>query len=186
MPIQLSLDLLLMLMVVLAAGNDLLTRRIPNLLLLTCSLGAVGLHLSGPAPTTALLGAFAGAATGLAVFLPLYCLRGMAAGDVKLMAAVGAFTGPQDMPLTLLATFIAGGLMTVLLTLRRGTARRLMRNVRDMLCKAWWQLACREVPVLEPAPVSAGKMPYALAIAAGAWCQLALNGSRLAAWLQPG
>lgn len=61
-----------------------------------------------------------------------------------------------------------------------------MRNVRDMLCSAWWRLACREAPVLELAPVSAGKMPYALAIAAGAWCQLALAGTSLAARLQPG
>jgi prepilin peptidase CpaA len=70
--------------------------------------------------------------------------------------------------------------------LHRGTARRLLRNVRDMLYGAWWRLACREAPLLDAAPVSAGKMPYALAIAAGAWCQLALSGSALAAWLQPG
>jgi prepilin peptidase CpaA len=44
MLVSLSLDLLLMLMVVLAASNDLLTRRIPNFLLLSGSLGALALH----------------------------------------------------------------------------------------------------------------------------------------------
>jgi prepilin peptidase CpaA len=73
----------------------------------------------------------------------------------------------------------------MLVTLYRGTAMRMLRNVRDMLCSAWWRMACNEAPLLEPAPVSAGKMPYALAIALGAWLQLALSDSALASWLRP-
>lgn len=30
----------------------------------------------------------------LAIYLPLYLIRGMGSGDVKLMAAVGALVGP--------------------------------------------------------------------------------------------
>ena len=176
--------ILLTTMLLLAVRSDLDAHRIPNPLVAWGALAALAVSTTpggiGLAP------ALAGFVLGLLALLPLYALRALGAGDVKLMAAVGAFIGPQALPLALLATFIAGGLMTVLVTLHRGTARRLMRNVRDMFCNAWWRLACREVPVLEPAPVSAGKMPYALAIAVGAWCQLALNGSRLAVWLQPG
>ena len=177
-------SILLTTMLLVAVRSDLDAHRIPNPLVAWGALAALAASMApggiGLAP------ALAGLFLGLLALLPLYALRALGAGDVKLMAAVGAFVGPQALPLTLLATFIAGGVMTVLVTLHRGTARRLMRNVRDMFCNAWWRLACREMPVLEPAPVSAGKMPYALAIAAGAWCQLALNGSRLAAWLQPG
>ena len=177
-------SILLTTMLLVAVRSDLDAHRIPNPLVAWGALAALAASMApggiGLAP------ALAGLFLGLLALLPLYALRALGAGDVKLMAAVGAFVGPQALPLTLLATFIAGGVMTVVVTLHRGTARRLMRNVRDMFCNAWWRLACREMPVLEPAPVSAGKMPYALAIAAGAWCQLALNGSRLAAWLQPG
>jgi prepilin peptidase CpaA len=37
----------------------------------------------------------AGAALGFAVFLIFYCLGGMGAGDLKLMAAFGALLGPS-------------------------------------------------------------------------------------------
>jgi len=36
-----------------------------------------------------------GAAVGFAVFLVVYCLGGMGAGDLKLMAAFGALLGPS-------------------------------------------------------------------------------------------
>lgn len=177
-------SILLTVMLLLAVRSDLDAHRIPNPLV---AWGALAALVASVAPGgIGLASALAGFFLGLLALLPLYALRALGAGDVKLMAAVGAFTGPQALPLTLLATFIAGGLMTVLVTLHRGTALRLMRNVRDMLCNAWWRLACREVPVLEPSSVSAGKMPYALAIAAGAWCQLALNGSPFGGWLQRG
>jgi len=176
--------ILLTAMLLLAVRSDLDAHRIPNPLVAWGGLAALAASMApgGIGPAHALAGFF----LGLLALLPLYALRALGAGDVKLMAAVGAFIGPQALPLALLATFIAGGLMTVLVALHRGTARRLLRNVRDMLYGAWWRLACREAPLLDAAPVSAGKMPYALAIAAGAWCQLALSGSALAAWLQPG
>ena len=175
--------ILLTTMLLLAICSDFAARRIPNPLVawgalaaLACSMAPGGIGLAQ---------ALAGLFIGLLCLLPLYALRALGAGDVKLMAAVGAFVGPQALPLTLLATFVAGGVLTLLVTLYRGTALRLLRNVREMLFSAWWRLACREAPLLEPAPVSAGKMPYALAIAAGAWLQLALADSAFASWLRP-
>ena len=175
--------LLLTTMLLLAVRSDLDARRIPNPLVAWSALAALACSMApggiGLAP------ALAGLFIGLLCLLPLYALRALGAGDVKLMAAVGAFVGPQALPLTLLSTFVAGGVLTMLVTLYRGTAMRMLRNVRDMLCSAWWRMACNEAPLLEPAPVSAGKMPYALAIALGAWLQLALSGSVLASWLRP-
>jgi prepilin peptidase CpaA len=51
-----------------------------------------------------------GAAVGLACFMPFYLLRAMGAGDVKLLAAVGAFLGPQGVLYATLFSLLAGGL----------------------------------------------------------------------------
>jgi prepilin peptidase CpaA len=78
--------------VVAAAGFDVRTHRIPNWLVL---LGAVTC-IAGQMIQPALLGfgsagALKGIAVGFAILLPLYLLRATGAGDVKLMAMVGAY-----------------------------------------------------------------------------------------------
>lgn len=167
MPIPLCLDLLLMLMVVLAAANDLLTRRIPNLLLLAGSLGALTLHACSNAPASALLGAFGGAATGLLVFLPMYCLRGMAAGDVKLMAAAGFFSAPMEVLYLALLSVCAGGVMALVTVIASGRLRAALANVFSLLRPLWLRLAGRPLaPAALPRP-SVGSIPYGLAIASG-------------------
>ena len=173
MPIPLGFDLLLMLMVVLAATNDLVTRRIPNTLLLAGSAGALLLHVFSPSPADSLLLAFAGAATGLLVFLPLYCLRGMAAGDVKLMAAVGFFNTPTEMLSLALLTVCAGGVMGLLMVVARGRLRAAIANVLSLLRPIWMRLAGIELAP-EPMPnPSVGSIPYGVAIACGTLLMLA-------------
>jgi prepilin peptidase CpaA len=167
MPIPLCLDLLLVLMVVLAAANDLLTRRIPNLLLLAGSSGALALHLFSNAPSAGLLGGFGGAATGLLVFLPLYCMRGMAAGDVKLMAAAGFFSTPMDVLSLALLSVCVGGLMSLVVVIATGRLRAACANVRHLLRQIWMRLAGMPLaPEPMPGP-SVGSIPYGLAIASG-------------------
>ncbi|WP_194711474.1 A24 family peptidase [Noviherbaspirillum soli] len=173
--------LLLSGLLLIAVGHDFRHRRIPNSLVAAGMLAAMA--CAGAPDGIGLQLALAGMAFGLLSLLPLYALGGLGAGDVKLMAMVGAFIGPQAMPLTLLATLIAGGVLTLAVTLRRGTTRRMLHNVRDMLCSAWWRLACRQMPRIDPVPASAGRMPYALAIASGAWLQWMLADSSLAARL---
>ena len=46
---------------------------------------------------------------GAALFFPVFALRGMGAGDVKLLAAVGAWLGPLQVVCVALVTSIAGG-----------------------------------------------------------------------------
>jgi prepilin peptidase CpaA len=165
--LPLCLDLLLMLMVVLAAASDLLTRRIPNLLLLAGSAGAITLHLLSNSPSAALLAGFAGAATGLLVFLPLYCLRGMAAGDVKLMAAAGFFSTPLEVLHLALLSVCAGGVMALAVVIAQGRLRACAANVRHLLRPIWMRIAgVRLAPEPMPGP-SVGAIPYGLAIASG-------------------
>jgi len=87
-------------------------QTIPNVL----SFGAAlfGLVLQGTLnglPGVAI--AAGGWVVGLVCLLPFYAKGGMAAGDVKLMAAVGAFLGPVPALAACLFTLIAGGVIAV-------------------------------------------------------------------------
>ena len=54
---------------------------------------------------------------GAACTLPFYLLRGMAAGDVKLMTAVGAWFAPTVASWVVAFTFLVGGVLGIALTL---------------------------------------------------------------------
>ncbi len=137
-----------------AAAIDLLHRRIPNWL----TFGAWFLAL----PVQLMIhGAASGAAvwalgwlTGLGVFLPFYLLRGMAAGDVKLMAAVGAWLGAGLAFQIALAAFVLGGAWALVLVLKSRRHRQLMGNITGILCTG-------------TSGPSIGSLPYGVAIAAG-------------------
>jgi len=166
LPVQTLLDMTLLALVVAAATVDLARRRIPNVLLLTGWAIAVPLQLLSPLPGTALLSALAGAMFGLVIFLPLYVMRGMAAGDVKMMATVGLFVGPYDALQVAVLTWCAGGIMAIAIIVGRGRVRHAFANVGDLLRPLW--MRARGIPaVAEPMrQPSVGGMPYGLAIAA--------------------
>lgn len=90
----------------LAAVSDLRTRKIPNwltLLLIISGLGHSASSMNGLGIGMSLAGLFA------AAFLPflLYAIGAMGAGDVKLMAGVGAWLGPfAGVTVYLLATLV--------------------------------------------------------------------------------
>ncbi len=109
MSIPLLLDLALIGLLLLACAFDLAKRKIPNRLLALGLLVALVLHLMSGTPSALLSSYLAGFGVGLLMFLPLYLLGGMAAGDVKLMATVGAFCGPLAAVEISLATYVAGG-----------------------------------------------------------------------------
>jgi prepilin peptidase CpaA len=87
-----------------AALEDLASRRIPNDLLAAALGCALVMHgAGGSLPTMA-----GGMAAGL-LLLPLYILRGMGAGDIKLLVTLGAFGGPLlAVQLVLAATLVFG------------------------------------------------------------------------------
>ncbi|RZA29055.1 MAG: hypothetical protein EOP92_38065, partial [Lysobacteraceae bacterium] len=110
----------------------------------------------------ALLACVAGAAVGLLIFLPFYLVRGMAAGDVKMMATVGAFTGPAAALHIGVLAWCAGGVMALVLILFRGRLRLALASMRDIV----WQAVLRRPPMQAEQRTSAGSMPYGVAIAA--------------------
>src|SRR5438445_9364994 len=113
--------------VALATQADVRTRRIPNRLTGPALLLGIAVHaaLQGPAGAgNALLGAVV--AGGL--LLPGWFSGFMGAGDVKLMAAVGAWLGyPQGMWAALFA-LIAGGVMALVVAARRGVLVAAIRS----------------------------------------------------------
>lgn len=105
----LVLKLALVSVVVSAAFYDVRTRKIPNWLNLSGLVLGLGLNtllLHGHGIVVALLGL----GLSLLVYVPLYLIRGMGAGDVKLMAAVGSIAGPQNWLVIFLVTAILGGI----------------------------------------------------------------------------
>jgi prepilin peptidase CpaA len=102
-----------------ATVTDIRTRRIPNVL--TAALSGLGLAMaatgtSGISPGAAL----AGCALGLMLMMPGYLLGATGAGDVKLMASIGAILGPALVITAFLFTAIAGGVLALAVATQRG------------------------------------------------------------------
>jgi len=164
MPIEQYLDPILLVLVSTAAVNDLATRRIPNLLLLAGLSIVLGLRMLSVDPAASLLAALGGMGLGFAMFLPFYLLRGMAAGDVKLMAVVGAFSGADEAFEIVVLTWCVGGVMGLCMVLLRGRLRMTLVNIGLLLSGI---RAHGSEGLAPPFQQSAGAMPYGLAIAIG-------------------
>jgi len=149
-----------------AARTDLAARKIPNRLVYPGLGVAIACQMALPSGD-GLWASLQGMGLALAMFLPLYFLRGMGAGDVKLMAMVGAFVGPQLVIGATLSTLVAGGIMAVTATLRKHAFLTLIENLKVMLLGSMTSLASGHLPVPEQPTASVGKLPYALAITAG-------------------
>ena len=157
---------LLLLFLLGAVITDLRARLIPNALVLAGALTGVllaGLHPEG----IGFLRALGGLALGLAIFLPMYLLRAMGAGDVKLMAMTGAFLGYAAIVEAALWVLLTGGVLALVFALRRGVARRMAGNLREMFYSAAASVQIRTVPDLSTGPQTAARLPYAVAIALG-------------------
>src|SRR5215472_16329794 len=96
-----------------AAVADLRCHRIPNTITVQAALLGVAVSLLASGSMGAVQ-SVAGLVVGLATFLPFYLLRGFGAGDVKAMAAVGAFLGPKGVLLAAAFTLILGAAGAVL------------------------------------------------------------------------
>ena len=103
---------------VVATVVDIRTRRIPNEL--TAAIAGVGVGLSATGVSGVPLWASAlGFVVGLLLMMPGHVLGATGAGDVKLMAAVGAILGPAMVVSAFLFTAIAGGVLALVVAARR-------------------------------------------------------------------
>ena len=167
--------LLLILILFIASLSDLFKRKIPNILIifgLTCGLIVQIFLPQGLGFWNWVIGVF----LGFICFFPLYTLRAMAAGDVKLMMVVGGFLG---FPLALTAalySYVAGGIMAIIIVLAKGRLKQVAHNIKMILTPLYIR-AISGVDVSDGLikQVSVGRMPYAVAIGAGTLLTLYLN-----------
>lgn len=155
-----------------ALVTDVRARRIPNWLTAT---GLV-LGLAGNMVVSALsdglsgslsggLSALAGAVLGFGLLFPFYLIRAagvgraIGAGDVKLLAALGAIVGPPALVSIAVYGALAGALQAIVIL---ATERRL-------------SLLLHQTLVMHGAPTLSGrKAPYAVAITAGVFLTIVL------------
>ena len=97
---------------------DLRSRRIPNELTATMAMSGLVLAATDASGVT-LAGSCAGLVLGLVLMLPGHALGATGAGDVKLMAAVGAIVGSPLVLSAFVCTCLAGGVLAVVVASRR-------------------------------------------------------------------
>lgn len=156
-------------LVVIAAISDYRTYRIPNWLTLGGTVLALAYAVLVPfVPGQGFLWALAGMAIGFFVLLPFYVLRAMGAGDVKLMAMIGAFVGGNHIIPIILLSFIVGGTMAIGFAIYKRVLWRTLGNVKSMtqmliLSAMTGTTSSTSVD----ATTSGGKLPYGVSIAIG-------------------
>ena len=147
-----------------AAAVDIRSQRIPNWLVFPSLFAGLAFSLSSHGPVN-FRQSITGVAVGVTVAGVLCWLRGMGMGDLKLFAAVGAWIGPDQMIIALVATGIVGGFMALLWAAWHRSIRECLDGTGELLSSWRTGLRPHATIVLEnPAKL---KMPYAPAIALG-------------------
>lgn len=172
-PMQPAEVALLVTIVTVAAAFDLRSRRVPNWLAVTGLLAGLGFNAVGGG-VSGFVGAAAGFGLAFAIYFGLYLLHAMGAGDVKLMAAVGAITGPRWWLIIFLATSLVGAILAILLALSKGRLKSTLFNT-GFIAR---ELASFRAPWLTRAQLDvksqeALRLPHAVSIALGAFAALA-------------
>jgi prepilin peptidase CpaA len=142
-----------------AVVSDLRRHRIPNLLILVgIALGLAGQTYAGG--VSGLGDGLSGLLIGFGIFLPMYALGGMAAGDVKLMAMVGSFFPPHYALWAGFFSLLYGGLCGFLIVLVRG-------QLLQTLGRYWLILKARAYFAPTADEVAGKPFPYTIAILFG-------------------
>jgi prepilin peptidase CpaA len=149
---------------------DVRTRRIPNWLTLPAA--ALAIVWAAVTVNAAAAGtAAAGWLVGAALFFPFFALRGMGAGDVKLLAALGAWLGPHESVWLAMFAAMCGGVAGLLVASARGYLRTALANLWLMLTH-WRVVGLQPVPGITLKDGNAPRLAYAIPIALGLVCTL--------------
>jgi prepilin peptidase CpaA len=156
-----------------ATITDLKSQRIYNWLTFPLILTGLVAHTLDSGLDGLLLGG-GGFALGLGVMVVPFFMGMMGAGDVKLMAGVGAWLGAQAAFTAFLFTCLAGGVYALIVLLRHFT------QFKAVLINIWGTfLATMATRRFEYSPVSEGqglpRLCYGVAIAVGTVAAMAVN-----------
>jgi prepilin peptidase CpaA len=166
-----------------AIATDLRSRRIPNALVLAGM--ATGFVMQTVAPegdglfsrwwgSLGPLQALYGLLAGLGMFLPFYMLRTLGAGDVKLLAMLGLWFGARPMLGVAVFTMLSGGVLALCVAVWTRSLRQVLANIREMVFGTLVSATALHSPSVPAPRKTTGRLPYALAIAAGAAFEIVL------------
>jgi len=148
-----------------AAVSDFRTRRVPNWLTLPAALGGLAFHTFAP-QGWGLTTSLAGLAVGFALLLIPFLLGGGGMGDVKLLAALGAWLGPRLM----LAAFAVSMVLATVITLAILAYVAVRRYVLDVEPE---NVSASGETVVQPQGYFRQALPFAVPLALGTWLLLA-------------
>ncbi len=143
-----------------ALYTDIRSRVIPNVITLPVIVGGILFHFYISGWSGGALFAFKGALTGGGLLIVLFVLGGMGGGDVKLLAALGAWLGTGAVIQVFIYGAAAGAAIAVFLVIFKKKKMTLMRIWNDLV---YFSITGKRVPV-------SGKeegFPYSIPIAAG-------------------
>ena len=158
----------------LAVWHDVRSRRIPNWLVFGAAAAGIALNALPIVGALGVWQAAGGWALGLALLMPMYAVKTLGAGDVKLMAAIGAFIGPQAVFGAMLASLLAGGVLALAVSAYHGTLVQMTSNSYHLMLSSLMRGVTGQRPDIDAPAAPSGKLPYAIAIAAGTLLYLAL------------
>jgi prepilin peptidase CpaA len=148
------------------AVTDVRSARIPNRLTYSAVVVALGLR-------AALLGVsgLKSGALGMLVagglFLFLFVLGAMGGGDMKLMAAVGAWVGSDEVMTLILAAALAGGVLAIGRIIFRNMLGETVRNTIRLIFYRFTS-GMQPHPELNVQAPGSQRVPFGVAIAVGA------------------
>ncbi|WP_243354979.1 A24 family peptidase [Bacillus litorisediminis] len=169
------IDLLLWIILIICVITDLRKRKIYNKVIFPALLLTIILHLINSG-LDGLLMSIQGFAVGMALLLIPYLLGGMGAGDVKLLALVGAMKGTMFVLITAVYMALIGGVLALgVLLFRRGVLTRLKMIVFSL----GGLRSGVKIPLTIAKDDNRATYPYGLAIAGGAALSFMLSGVSL-------
>jgi prepilin peptidase CpaA len=144
------------------ARSDVAARRIPNALVLALVVTGVFVATVVLRDDVGLNRAAAGFALGLTLWAPLWLMRVLGAGDVKLAAAIGTWLGPTGVLEASVLAAIVGGALALLVVARRRRVGALASGV------ALWTAALQRGQLTKPlVNDKMDVLPYGVALAVG-------------------
>lgn len=165
------------------ARGDARARRIANRHVAVLAVAGLVASVSVLREAVGPIESLGGLTLGFVLWLPLWLLGVIGAGDVKLAAAMGAWLGIDGVVTASILAAVAGGVMAVAVLIHRGAAARLAADIGH-LCNAVRITGFGGAFAARPTPASHARtvMPYGVALAAGGLLTAWLPAQQLA-WL---
>lgn len=109
--------------------------------------------------------ALIGAAIPLVILLPVVLLRGLGAGDWKLMGALGAIVGRGEILQVLVVSFLFAGLIALVQMVREKRVKVTLRNMYELV-RGFFIFGLKPNPEFSLENAGASTLPFGVAAAA--------------------